>query len=44
MFGSTDLINWVPLFITNSPALPFQFTDPNATNFDSRFYRVILRP
>jgi len=24
--------------------LPFQFTDPNVTNFDQRFYRVLLEP
>jgi hypothetical protein len=44
VLASTDLVNWVPLFITNSPALPFLFTDPSATNFNWRFYRVILGP
>ena len=35
---STNLINWTPL-ATN--AAPFQFTDPNAKYFKSRFYRVV---
>jgi endonuclease G len=31
---------WVPLFTTNSPAMPFTFTDTNA-NLPQRFYRVL---
>ena len=41
---STNLTSWSDLFTTNSPALPFQWNDPNAGNFNQRFYRVILRP
>ena len=42
--GSTNLLDWVPLWATSSPALPFQFTDPAATNYRQRFYRVLLGP
>jgi len=44
VLSSTDLVNWLPLFSTNSPVLPFLFTDSNTTNYSSRFYRVILGP
>jgi autotransporter-associated beta strand protein len=38
---STD---WQLLLLTNPVALPFQFTDPTATNFPQRYYRVLLGP
>jgi hypothetical protein len=44
--GATNLgspISWITLLTTNSPALPFQWTDPQ-TNFTRRFYRVLLGP
>jgi hypothetical protein len=39
--ASTNLANtnWVTLFTTNSPTMPFTFTDTNA-NLPQRFYRV----
>jgi hypothetical protein len=40
---STNLTEWSSVFITNSPALPFNWTDA-ATNSPLRFYRVKLGP
>jgi hypothetical protein len=42
--GSTNLVNWATIQITNSPALPFLFTDPGSSNYIQRFYRVLLGP
>jgi hypothetical protein len=42
--SSTNLVDWLPIFSTNSPALPFQFLDSNASNYRQRFYRVLLGP
>jgi mono/diheme cytochrome c family protein len=40
--GSADLLHWTSLS-TNSPSsVPFFWTDPGATNFGRRFYRVIV--
>ena len=40
---STNLTQWNNVFITNSPALPFIWTDAT-TNLPQRFYRVKLGP
>jgi pectin methylesterase-like acyl-CoA thioesterase len=41
--ASTDLVSWVTVFLlTNSPALPLSWTDPNADFFPRRFYRVAI--
>ena len=40
---STNLTEWTSVFITNSPALPFNWVD-TATNLAQRFYRVKLGP
>jgi uncharacterized repeat protein (TIGR03806 family) len=42
--ASTNLVNWVSVSTNNSPALPFLFTDPSASSFRQRFYRVLLGP
>ena len=42
--ASTNLANWLNLFTTNSPALPFNWFDSDAGNFPQRFYRVLLGP
>jgi alpha-tubulin suppressor-like RCC1 family protein len=40
VFGSTDLVSWLPLF-TNSPTTgSIQFLDVTATNMPTRFYRA----
>lgn len=44
IFASTNLLGWQWLLTTNSPALPWFFRDPQATNFARRFYRVLLGP
>jgi hypothetical protein len=41
---STNLLGWQWLLTMNSPALPCSFRDPQATNFERRFYRVLLGP
>ena len=40
---STNLAQWSSVFITNSPALPFNWKDTNFTS-PQRFYRVKLGP
>jgi chitobiase/beta-hexosaminidase-like protein len=41
--ASTNLTQWVAIS-TNTPSTsPFVLTDPNATNFPHRFYRVLLQ-
>jgi hypothetical protein len=45
--ATTDLSspgNWLTLFTTNSPALPFRWTDTNAGGFPERYYRIRLGP
>lgn len=40
---STNLTDWSAVFLTNSPALPFNWTDAT-TNSPQRFYRIKLGP
>jgi hypothetical protein len=40
---STNLTQWSTAFVTNSPALPFIWTDTNSAE-PQRFYRVKLGP
>ena len=42
--ASTNLTTWTTLLTTNPPALPFLWRDSNATNYSTRFYRVLLSP
>ena len=44
LLASTNLVNWTPLFTTNSPALPFNWSDPSTTSFNQRYFRVLLGP
>jgi hypothetical protein len=45
VYAATNLsTGWQLLLLTNPSVLPFEFTDPNATNFQQRFYRVLLGP
>jgi hypothetical protein len=41
--ASTNLTQWSTVFTTNSPALPFTWTDAT-TNSPQRFYRIKLGP
>jgi len=42
--GSTNLADWNTLFITNSPAMPFSWTDTNTATLPARFYRIKAGP
>ncbi len=42
--ASTNMSTWTNLFVTNSPSVPFNWTDTNAGGFLKRFYRVLLGP
>jgi autotransporter-associated beta strand protein len=42
--ASTNLASWTNLLVTNSPTLPFNWTDTNTGSFLKRFYRVLLNP
>jgi autotransporter-associated beta strand protein len=41
---STNLVNWQTVFTTNSPPLPFSWTDPNSGTYPVSFYRVLAGP
>jgi hypothetical protein len=41
---STNLLDWTTVLSTNSPALPFNWTDPSPALDAARFYRVRLGP
>jgi hypothetical protein len=40
--GSTNLLDWTPLFTNTANGSPFYFSDPVWTNFPWRFYRARL--
>jgi len=42
--ASSDLQTWTNVFGTNSPALPYEWADPNFPTFSHRFYRLLLPP
>ena len=42
--ASTNLTQWSTLFTTNSPSLPFSWTDTNTSAFPARFYRLQAGP
>jgi hypothetical protein len=41
---STNLTDWTTVFTTNSPALPFDWNDPESARSQAGFYRVLLGP
>jgi hypothetical protein len=41
--SSTNLTQWMPISTSTPSASPFILSDPNATNFQEQFYRVILQ-
>lgn len=38
--GSTNLADWITLFVTNSPAMPFLWTDTDTATLPAQFYRI----
>ena len=42
--ASTNLVNWVDVYTNPDYTAPFNFVDPNETNYTSRFYRVVTGP
>lgn len=45
VYAATNLSGgWQLLLQTNPTVLPFEFIDPNATNFQQRYYRLFLGP
>jgi pectate lyase len=42
--ASTNLLDWNTLYITNSPAMPFDWTDTNTGVEPMRFYRIKVGP
>ena len=38
--ATTNFSNWTPISTNNAVTNPFSFFDPDATNFNHRFYRV----
>jgi hypothetical protein len=41
---STNLLHWNTIFTTNSPTLPFTWSDSESGQSAQRFYRVLLGP
>ena len=44
LLASTNLVDWEPLLLTNSPAMPLLLSDPTRGGNDRRFYRVRMGP
>jgi hypothetical protein len=42
--ASSNLVNWVPLFTTNSATAVFEFTDPESVRSSRRYYRAVMLP
>lgn len=42
--ASTNLLDWDTLFITNSPAAPFNWVDTDTNSYPARFYRIKVGP
>ena len=42
--ASTNLTNWDSLYTTNPTVMPFNWVDPNASNYPTRFFRVYYNP
>ena len=42
--SSTNLTNWNTVFITNSPPMPFTWTDTNTSVAPAQFYRIKIGP
>jgi hypothetical protein len=42
--ASSNLVDWSTLFISNSPLMPFSWTDTNAATLPAQFYRIKVGP
>lgn len=42
--SSTNLLDWEALYSTNPAVMPFNWIDPNASNYPARFFRVNYTP
>ena len=42
--ASSNLVNWQTVFTTNSPAVPFDWSDPDTGLYGTRFYRIVAGP
>jgi len=42
--GSSNLVDWDLLLITNSPGMPFNWTDVDTNAYPARFYRIKAGP
>ncbi|MGB7769257.1 MAG: hypothetical protein WBN22_10455, partial [Verrucomicrobiia bacterium] len=42
--ASADLMNWSTLLITNSPPMPFSWTDTNVGTLPAQFFRIKVGP
>ena len=41
--GSTNGLDWTPLYTNSATGIPFYFSDPESTKFPARFYRARLQ-
>jgi hypothetical protein len=41
---SSNLLSWDTQLITNSPAMPFNWADPDTNAYPTRFYRIKVGP
>jgi pectate lyase len=42
VLASTNLVDWTSIFTNHSPTPPFVWTDSGASNYNQRFYRILL--
>jgi hypothetical protein len=42
--ASTNLVDWQTVFTTNSPAVPFNWSDTDTGSYPVRFYRIVAGP
>jgi len=42
--ATTNFLDWETIFATNSPAMPFNWTDTNASLYPLRFYQIQAGP
>jgi hypothetical protein len=42
--ASTNLTSWQTVFRTNSPSMPFHWSDPASGSYMQRFYRIVVGP